>query len=100
MLGLAIYSATIACLVKEERLPGMVWTQGDPALQGRLDHAQKRHGRLDPAQEHHGRLNRDQPPGGWVRQGQGQGPGWQQAPGLFTFYSSSKKKREKRQKNM
>ena len=28
MLGLAIYSATIACLVKEERLPGMVWTQG------------------------------------------------------------------------
>ena len=29
MLGLAIYSATIACLVKEERLPGMVWTQGE-----------------------------------------------------------------------
>ena len=28
MLALAIYSATIACLVKEERLPGMVWTQG------------------------------------------------------------------------
>ena len=28
MLTLAIYSATIACLVKEERLPGMVWTQG------------------------------------------------------------------------
>ena len=28
MLGLAIYSATIACLFKEERLPGMVWTQG------------------------------------------------------------------------
>jgi len=28
MLALAIYSATIACLAKEERLPGMVWTQG------------------------------------------------------------------------
>jgi len=27
MVALAIYSATIACLVKEERLPGMVWSQ-------------------------------------------------------------------------
>ena len=44
MLGLAIYSATIACLVKEERQPGMVWTQGDPVLQSRLDHAQEHHG--------------------------------------------------------
>lgn len=31
MLALAIYSATIACLAKEERLPGMVWTQGEKA---------------------------------------------------------------------
>ena len=44
MLGLAIYSATIACLVKEERQPGMVWTQGDPVLQSRLDHDQEHHG--------------------------------------------------------
>ena len=51
----------------------MVWTQGDPVLQSRLDHAQ----------EHHGHLNHAHPPGGWVHQGQGQGPGWQQAPGLF-----------------
>ena len=44
MLALAIYSATIACLVKEERLPGLVWTQGK--VMAAQCHTQTGHPRL------------------------------------------------------
>ena len=62
MLAISIYSATIACLVKEERNPGMVWTQGKATLPSDHDHNHQEVGSiqhkvkdlLGPRQDQHG----------------------------------------------